>query len=929
MGVEDTMSDNEQTSIDLSVNADAAVETMKELAAAALKADDAFQQLKQHQVELANAIPGNRPVSTYNEAAARFQQMDPSLIRDTYPAVAQTQNAITAQATNVRTQAMDFVGTNPQAAGQPASALLGQFQQFMAQQQQAQQASAGVNYQAPPPPPGQEGLRYGPAVPPEMDRLARYGYDKAQSMDARDAAKQQGALGGDVGTDTTQQDRSATQLGDKFAQALTRSAGGLMAGGISGAANAAGMGATGDILSGLARPLMSMLGEFAAPLAAGVAVGGAALGIGDLQAHYAGDRQSLAGSVGTTTGATPGSELSTAMNTGWAFDYKESESAAAAKQLGLAGVDSSQLGGALNASMALARVGNIGLGEATNLTGSLMQGGQSSTQVATTYSQLDDAARVSGVSLGRLVEGIKALNQAAGVGQISVNSLAAAQAMAGTSVNVAQAISGTVGSTGTSALSQAAMLGLNPAQFEQAQKSPAALMDAYAGLAKRYDIGSGGVQIAQQALSSAGFDFSGMSGAQSDTFIRKLVGEGPGAAQKFEQSLQRKEAAPGATGPQGADAFIAAGKQVANDITGPTGKFAIAVDQGAAALGNAAGTINQVLGKYDPRYNSTGTDLSAGPNPHHIQPTRPLQGDSTVIMGPPSPYDLGIKIDGSGPVTPTALARQAHATQLAIDAHNQTIQQAALANNQVVDASKIGFDASGDSRFGPISGTAVNQGMAGQLKIGGASLSASTFAALQSAAQRTGVPLSVLLAQSRQEATVNGKIDSSARSADGGIGLGQFTDAGAAVQYLGQASHELGMGAVTASNWRQMALNPRLAAQGMADYDAANLASKASGGRWDKALSQYNAGPGGWDVTGKPGQGRDYGTGITSSAEQVQHTLGITVTVQDQNGNKVGQTKTQHNINTSKKVVAAQSYGPTGDTSPTVGMPLQLPAHFK
>jgi len=717
-----------------------------------------------------------------------------------------------------------------------------------------------------------------------------------------------------------------------MAQALTRSAGGLMAGGINGAFNAAGMGATGDLVGGLAKPLMSLLGPLAAPLAAGVAVGGAALGIGDLQAKYAGDRQSLAESIGTRSGSIPGSELSTAMHAGWPFDFKEAESAAAARQLGLAGVDSSQIGGGLDASMALARHGGIGLSDATDLTGQLMASGMTAAQVANSYAAMDQAARQSGVSVGRLVEGIKAMNQAAGVGQISVNGLAATQALSdstGVKVNIAQAMAGTIGSTGTSALAQGAILGLNPTQFDAAQRDPAKLWDAYAATARRYDIGSGGERIAQQALSAGGFDFSSMKGGQADTFIQKLVSEGPNAAQKYEQSLVQRENAPGAPGAHTGADYIQAGKVIADAITGPSAKLGIAIDEGAAALGNAAGAIDRVLGKYDPRYNSTGTDLSAGPNPHHIQPTRPLQGDSTAIMGPPSPYDLGIKIDGSGSVTPTALARQAHATQLAVDAHNQTIQQAALANNQVVDASKIGFDASGDTRFGAISGTAVNQGMAGQLKIGGASISSSTFAALQSAAQRTGVPLSVLLAQSRQEATVNGKIDPSAKSPDGGIGLGQFTDAGAAVQYLGQASHELGMGAVTASNWRQMALNPRLAAQGMADYDAANLASKASGGHWDKALSQYNAGPNGWDYTGHPGQGRDYGTGIMQSAQDVQHSLAISVTVQDQNGNKVGQTKTQHNINTSRKVVAAQSYGPTGDTSPTVGMPFQLPRRIK
>ncbi len=120
-----------------------------------------------------------------------------------------------------------------------------------------------------------------------------------------------------------------------------------------------------------------------------------------------------------------------------------------------------------------------------------------------------------------------------------------------------------------------------------------------------------------------------------------------------------------------------------------------------------------------------------------------------------------------------------------------------------------------------------------------------------------------------------------------------------------------------------MALNPRLAAQGMADYDAANLASKASGGWWNTALSMYNGG------SHPNAQAQAYSAAVGATAQQVQHALGITATVQDQNGNTVGRTKTQHNIDTSKKVVAAQSYGPTENTSPTVGLPLHLPGHIK
>ncbi len=122
----------------------------------------------------------------------------------------------------------------------------------------------------------------------------------------------------------------------------------------------------------------------------------------------------------------------------------------------------------------------------------------------------------------------------------------------------------------------------------------------------------------------------------------------------------------------------------------------------------------------------------------------------------------------------------------------------------------------------------------------------------------------------------------------------------------------------------------------MADYDAANLASKASGGRWDKALAQYNAGPAGWDYTGHPGQGRDYGMGIAQGAVTLQVQLAGSVDI-TQNGQKVGtaqagqhiRAKATHSIDPHKKVVAAQSYGPQDNTSPTVGMPLQLPSRIK
>ncbi len=161
-------------------------------------------------------------------------------------------------------------------------------------------------------------------------------------------------------------------------------------------------------------------------------------------------------------------------------------------------------------------------------------------------------------------------------------------------------------------------------------------------------MGTGGVQVAQQAMSAAGFDFSKMDSHQADVFTRKLVAQGPGAAQAYEDSITKKEAAPGAPGPHTGADYIQAGKVIADAISGPSAKLGIALDEGAAALGNAAGAINRAVARSDPRYGLHGTDTSAGPNPYHIQPTRPLQGDNTVPLAPLSPYDLGISTIGAG-----------------------------------------------------------------------------------------------------------------------------------------------------------------------------------------------------------------------------------------------------------------------------------------
>jgi len=516
------MSENENVGIELGVNVDGALQTLQELTTAAKAADATIQELKQHTTEQVNAVfgaQGLRP-QNYEQAQGFLQRMPAADLQAAAPEIAATQQAISARSATITGAAMDVTGA-PGAANQPVQQLLDQVRQLLTVQQQ--RAAGGV------PDAG------GSGASPQ----ARYGGTPSGGSGSPWPAATS-PFGGTSPTDATQQDRGANLIGQRMAEALTCSAGGLMAGGIQGAANAAGMGATGDLVGGLARPLMSMLGEFAAPLAAVVAVGAGGLAVNAQQAHYAQEQQALSGAVGTTTGATPLSELRSTQNVGWNYLYSERDSIGAANQLGQAGVLSNQMPGALNDAMALSRISGLDLGQTTDLTGGLMKAGASSTQVGDTYASLDEAARHSGVSLDRLVTSLKTLQQAAGASQLDVNGLAAAQKLAGSNVQVGQALAPLVGATGTDAMQQMAMLGLNPAQFAQAQAHPQVAWDAYASVAKRYDIGTYGTQTAESALQAAGLDMSGMSGQAASTLVQKLVSQGPRAAEDYAASLDKQ-----------------------------------------------------------------------------------------------------------------------------------------------------------------------------------------------------------------------------------------------------------------------------------------------------------------------------------------------------------------------------------------------------
>ncbi len=709
-------------------------------------------------------------------------------------------------------------------------------------------------------------------------------------------------LGLGLGGGTTPQDtdRTATTFADKISSALTHSGGSVASGLARGAFDAAGMGAAGDVVSGLARPVAGARGELFAPVAGVLAAVGVGLGVNDQSTRLLREQRDMGASIGTTSGAQPAQELAAIQHTGWDYFVSEKQSVAAAKQMGDAGLDSTQVPGALSNALAFSTMTGMDRGQATSLSTTMMtQGGLSVDQVAQAMQRMAEAAKASGVSVDRITESMKSFQQAGGSMALNVNGLAAVTHEAGPGIDTGRLLGPIASATGGQAIQAMALTGLTPAQFTAMQGdathagNPAQMWDAIAGVAKRYDRGMYGTQIAEQMLGDSGLvDFTGMSAPQKNTLVQKLVAQGPKAAEDYAASLNKKEAAPKST-----DDWHTTQQHAAQAYTSVTDQTKIHIEQLGVAAGNAAlalGGLDKGPAKGDPRYQHDGVDRSAGANPQRIQPTHPLQGDTTVGLAPALP-------PGLPPIKPST-------TQ---------------ATSQGYDPQATGLTA------------AERQGLHVQ-NLHGDTLYAqpNLVRAIAQAAQSKGVDPAMMIAQAAQESNLN----PAARSADGGVGLFQFTDPKVAQQYSQQATNELHMGDM---DWKQAALNPRVAAQMAADYDKDLLygghGQRGTHGDITHALAQYNKGPDGWNVL-KPGQGRWYGEGVAANAAAVRGEITVTVHVKDadtkktvthtQTSHSVTMAPVHHNINPARKPIAHQSYGPTEHTPPAPGIPT-LPGHLR
>lgn len=676
-------------------------------------------------------------------------------------------------------------------------------------------------------------------------------------------------------------DRTATTFADKISSALAQSGGSVASGLARGAFDAAGMGAAGDVVSGLARPVAGALGELFAPVAGVLAAVGVGLGINAQSSHYFSEEQTLAGGVGSRGGATPASELTTAQQTGWGFQYHEKESVAAARQLGDAGVDSSQLGGTLSASMALARVGGMDLGATTQLSGQYARAGFSGSQISDTYAEMDQASRLTGVSLSRITAAIKELNQTAGLGAIGVSSFAATQAFVGPELHVEQALAPAIGAQGAEAIQMQAMLQLSPQAFLQAQKNPAQLWDAYAGVAKRYDRGTYGTDVAEQALKTAGLDLSSLKGPDAAAVVQRLVSQGPKAAEDYYTSLQTKEKAHPETGTD----LTNKGKDVSNRIIAAGEKFAIDAERASAAMIRGADALGASGGAHEVK---------------QWQTTHPGQRRAESLPGATLTEGVAGHLPRESFTTTNALTYETP--------DNHTKRVTGYVSGYGADTRWV------DPRYVTPHAIAVDN-----------TRGATDYATPQvtgmvaGAAQYTHVPIGVSLALLARETDIKNVQG----HGDGGYGIAQWDFSTAANQR--NAMHYLGASSVAQA--KQYAMDPQRAITASDSYLRDIYDDPRRGAHnWERTLASYN---------GSGPAAQQYGHETFNAAQKVEIQIGGTVTLTHPDGKPAGtgQVKPQthtitHTINPGRKPIAHQSYGPTEHTPPAPGIPT-LPGHLR
>jgi hypothetical protein len=318
----------------------------------------------------------------------------------------------------------------------------------------------------------------------------------------------------------------------------------------------------------------------AIPIVGGIiAATAVALGSNAMQTQVAQQRQAL---EATTAGnVSPRDLLAKVLGSGKAFNYDEATALKTATTLGNAGVNGRQLGGALDSTFALARVGNMAPADAAGITSSLMvQGGQSTADLAKSVEMITQTVKDGRVPMSQFVASLQAVKQATGGLGLSVGGVAgllATSSLYGNNVNAGGFLGPALGATGFQAITAESMLGVSPDTFAKAQSNPAMMSDLIANFSHK-QFGAHPTtmqtQILEGELQSVGLTNNAAAKTPADltALIKALANQQPNAAQK-----QADKAASDATALLATNAAIAArhlsenlvsaADQTAQDIT--------------------------------------------------------------------------------------------------------------------------------------------------------------------------------------------------------------------------------------------------------------------------------------------------------------------------------------------------------------------------
>ena len=676
------------------------------------------------------------------------------------------------------------------------------------------------------------------------------------------------------------------RMGQSLTSALSSHQLPLMAG------HAVGALASGDMsaLSGTAMRGLMMLASEAPALAIPLALAGGAAAVGveanKITSTYATEEQGLAARISKGNVDNYESSHHIADNlryVGQSFNIGPDESERLGMGLAAAGVTGpADLGGGTATSMALARL----TGLSTDQTGSLVAsriapgrsgGGQSWDEATLAFEDMQHAASDAGVPLNKVVQSLQSLNDAAGKAAYNTVGLATAQAFVGSGVDAGKLLAPSMGAVGVNAMQQAALLGVSNAQFMKMQTDPGAMLAGVQGFVKRMAGGPGDKATntleAEQLVQSYGLlDTSGLSAKQQSGLIQGMLTGRDANGKPFDIAAKEKEFQKDAANQRldGAGSSQQQANAYLEQIAHSTLELTPALDRLSVVLQNMVRNALTVTA-------GDRTGAGTAPGAGNLAP-----GDFALKASSPAMEKRWEYLASSQQTGWSYASDPQHVEHTGAIPKNYQIEQIytkdkSLTGYQVVPIKKKnGSAGDGGTLNAPIDDGYGNAHGA----------SPEVLRDYEAASARTGVPLAVLLAQGSRE---SGLDPTKLQVGGNGRGLAQFdftpgANANNAAHWLGQAEKTIGRG--VGMNPRQAALDPQIASMAQALY--MQSLTKDTHGDLRKSLSDYNGGANGWNITGKPGQGRDYGEHVYSAAQALNLEINGKLTVVDGSGKTIG-----------------------------------------